>query len=122
MSYRRFFLRCQKTGTLALPIFSMVENQIFNCVGHFISEGMAEAMGEVLRHRKVIEVVDAALPLAGTSPGKLSLLSQIKQKIHIVEEESLMKLNMIMVNTIKTLIFSGHQVLVFLLKKKFLII
>ena len=29
----------------------MVENQIFNCVGHFISEGMAEAMGEVLRQR-----------------------------------------------------------------------
>lgn len=51
LSYRRFFLKCQKTGTLALPILSMVENQIFNCVGHFISEGMAEAMGEVLRQR-----------------------------------------------------------------------
>ena len=86
MTYRRFFLQCQKTGTLALPILSMVENQIFNCVGQFISEGMAEAMGEVLRHRKVIEV-DASLPSAVTSPGKLSLLSQVKQKIHVVEEE-----------------------------------
>ena len=55
LSYRRFFLKCQKTGTLALPILSMVENQIFNCVGHFISEGMAEAMGEVLRQRGAIE-------------------------------------------------------------------
>lgn len=26
LSYRRFFLQCQKSGTLALPIFSMVEN------------------------------------------------------------------------------------------------
>ena len=55
VSYRRFFLKCQKTGTLALPILSMVENQIFNCVGHYIGEGMAEAMGEVLRQRGTIQ-------------------------------------------------------------------
>lgn len=48
-SYVNFFNKCQKTGTLALPIFGLARNQNFSIVGQFISQGMAQAMSEVLR-------------------------------------------------------------------------
>ena len=33
LSYMRFYQKCQKSGTLALPIFSKASNQILSVVG-----------------------------------------------------------------------------------------
>ena len=47
-SFKRFYERCQKTGTLAMPIFSQTtQTQLLSIVGQYISEGMAAAMSEV---------------------------------------------------------------------------
>ena len=56
----RFFQKCQKSGTLALPIFSKAHNQIFSVVGQYISEGMAQAMVEVLRRAQQEQTEDYA--------------------------------------------------------------
>jgi len=48
LSYKRFYDKCQKTGTLALPMFSLAQNQCFSVVGQFISLDMANALAEVL--------------------------------------------------------------------------
>ena len=71
----RFYQKCQKLGTLALPIFSKTQNQILSVVGHYISEGMAQAMAEVLR-RAVQEHTEEIQKKLG-----------LNLKTHVVEEE-----------------------------------
>ena len=48
-SFKRFYEKCQKSGTLAMPIFSNCQKQVLSIVGQYISSGTASAMSEVLR-------------------------------------------------------------------------
>ena len=43
-----FYTACFKQGALAIPLFSKIEDGIFNVTGQYISAGLAKAIGELL--------------------------------------------------------------------------